>query len=202
MIAIIDFGAGNLRSVENALLKLGEKPLVSDSARKILDAEKVIFPGVGNFGEAMRVLQEKELDKTVKEVIAAGKPFLGICLGIQLLFEKSEESKGTAGLGIFKGEVKRFPDAKGLKVPQIGWNELELTQKKRLFDGITDKSFAYFMHSYYVAPKDSSIVAAETNYGLKYCSALEQEKVFATQFHPEKSGKIGLRILKNFVELK
>lgn len=200
MMAIIDFGAGNLRSVENALLKLGKKPLVTANPEKIMGAEKIVFPGVGNFGQAMKVLEEKGLDKAVKKVIADGKPFLGICLGMQLLFEKSEESPSSKGLGILKGEVKKFPV--GQKVPQIGWNELELKGGKKIFDGIPNNSFAYFVHSYYAKPEDESVVAAETEYGLKYCSALEWRNVIACQFHPEKSGKIGLKILKNFVGMK
>lgn len=200
MIAVIDFGAGNLRSVENALLKLGEKPLVTDRAETVLKAEKVVFPGVGNFGQAMQILQEKELDKAVKSVIATGKPFLGICLGMQLLFEKSEESDSSNGLGILEGAVKRFPSK--IKVPQIGWNELELKPGKRLFAGIPNKSFAYFVHSYYAKPKDKDVTAAETEYGIRYCSALEQGNIVACQFHPEKSGKRGLQILKNFIKMR
>ncbi|MCX6798996.1 MAG: imidazole glycerol phosphate synthase subunit HisH [Candidatus Diapherotrites archaeon] len=200
MIAVIDFGAGNLRSVENALLKLGEKPLVTGSPEKVLEAEKVVFPGVGNFGQAAETLRKSGLDKAVKSFIAEGKPFLGICLGMQLLFEKSEESKESKGLGVLQGAVQKFPAT--VKVPQIGWNQLELRDGKRLFKGVADKSFAYFVHSYYAAPGDESVVAAETEYGLRYCSALQRGNVFACQFHPEKSGEIGLKILKNFVEMR
>jgi glutamine amidotransferase len=200
MIAVVDFGAGNLRSVENALLKLGEKPLVTDKPEKVLGAEKVVFPGVGSFGQAVQALSEKGLDKAVKCIVAEGKPFLGICLGMQLLFEKSEESPESKGLGILEGEVKRFPAA--VKVPQIGWNQIELRNSGRLFRGVPGKSFAYFVHSYYALPRDESVVAAETEYGLRYCSALQQGNVIACQFHPEKSGEVGLRILKNFLEIE
>lgn len=199
MLAIIDFGAGNLRSVENALLKLGERPLVTNRPEEVLEAEKIVFPGVGCFGQAMKVLGGRALGGAVKKVIADGKPFLGICLGMQLLFERSEECPKVRGLGVLGGRAKRFP--LGQKVPQIGWNQLAFKRKSVLLQGLESGCFVYFVHSYYVEPLDESIVVAETGYGLEYCSVIESANVFATQFHPEKSGVAGLRVLRNFLEL-
>ncbi|MFH1255699.1 MAG: imidazole glycerol phosphate synthase subunit HisH [Candidatus Diapherotrites archaeon] len=200
MIGVIDYGAGNIRSVLNAVSAAGGKAeLVSDASR-ISSYEKLILPGVGNFGKVAENLEKKGMDKAIKEFIAGEKPFLGICLGLQLLLEGSEESKGSKGFGLFKGKNLRF--AGELKVPQIGWNQIEMQGKaSRLFKGVKSGSFAYFVHSYYAKPEDETIVAAETEYGIKYASAFEKGTVFATQFHPEKSGEVGLRILKNFVEL-
>jgi len=200
MIAVIDYGAGNLRSVMNAVSRLGAKAELASDAGGIASYEKLILPGVGNFGKVAENLEKKELNKAIKEFIAEGKPFLGICLGLQLLLEGSEESKKAKGFGLLKGINLRFSG--GLKVPQIGWNQIEICSgKSRLFKGVKSGSFAYFVHSYYAKPEDEKIIAAKTDYGITYASAIEMENVFAAQFHPEKSGEVGLRILKNFIEI-
>jgi len=203
MISVIDYGAGNLRSVENALRKVGADAKVSSDAGDLDSCEKVVFPGVGAFGDVMANLGKAGLDRAVKDAIAEGKPFLGICLGQQTLFGGSEENPGIKGLEVFRGKCVKFkPKETGIKVPQIGWNRLEIVKKEsKLFQGVRDGSYAYFVHSYYVVPQDKGIVSAETDYGGKYASAVEKDKVYAVQFHPEKSGEAGLRILKNFVEM-
>ena len=201
MIAIIDYNAGNLKSVEKALHLLGEETVITRSFREIEAADKVILPGVGAFGDAMEQLKKYELDKVIREVAAQGKPFLGICLGLQLLFEGSDESQGVEGLHILDGQVLRIPDAPGLKIPHIGWNSLELANDGRLFQGIEKGAYVYFVHSYYLKAANEQIVKATTEYSTHIHASVEQGNVFACQFHPEKSGAVGLSILKNFAEL-
>ena len=201
MIAIIDFNAGNLKSVEKALHLLGEETVITRSFQEIEAADRVILPGVGAFGDAMEQLKKYELDKVIREVAAQGKPFLGICLGLQLLFEGSDESQGVEGLHILDGQVLRIPDAPGLKIPHIGWNSLELANDGRIFQGIENGAYVYFVHSYYLKAANEQIVKATTEYSTHIHASVEQGNVFACQFHPEKSGAVGLSILKNFAEL-
>ena len=201
MIAIINYDAGNLKSVEKALHLLGEETVITRSFQEIEAADKVILPGVGAFGDAMEQLKKYELDKVIREVAAQGKPFLGICLGLQLLFEGSDESQGVEGLHILDGQVLRIPDAPGLKIPHIGWNSLELANDGRLFQGIEKGAYVYFVHSYYLKAANEQIVKATTEYSTHIHASVEQGNVFACQFHPEKSGAVGLSILKNFAEL-
>lgn len=198
MIGIIDYDAGNLKSVEKALLFLGEKTFVSRDGDELLKADKVILPGVGNFGDAMGKLKAFGLDQVIKEVVKKGTPFLGICLGLQLLFEESEEAPGVPGLGILKGKILRIPEEPGLKIPHIGWNSLTLQNEGRLFRGFEEEAYVYFVHSYYLKAEDEGIVKAVTEYGIKIHASVEQDNVFACQFHPEKSSSTGLDILKNF----
>lgn len=201
MIAIIDYDAGNLKSVEKALLSLGQECVVTRDFKEIEQADKVILPGVGSFGQAMEQLKKFELDKVLKEIPDSGKPFLGICLGLQLLFEQSEESEGVEGLGILKGEILRIPDKEGLKIPHIGWNSLDLQGNGRLFAGLEEHPYVYFVHSYYLKAAEESIVKATTDYSVRIHASVEQGNIFACQFHPEKSGSVGLQILKNFAEI-
>ena len=201
MIAIIDYDAGNLKSVEKALIKVGAEPVVTRDADLILQADKVILPGVGAFGEAMEKLHSFGLVDTIYKVVEQGTPLLGICLGLQLLFEYSEEKEGCKGLSILKGGVKRIPDAPGLKVPHMGWNSLTVKENAKLFKNLPADPYVYFVHSYYLQAEDPEVVAATAEYGVTVHASVEKENVFACQFHPEKSGEIGLTILKNFVEL-
>lgn len=201
MIAIIDYDAGNLKSVEKALLSLGQECVVTRDFKEIEQADKVILPGVGSFGQAMEQLKKFEMDKVLKEIPDSGKPFLGICLGLQLLFERSEESEGVEGLGILKGEILRIPDKEGLKIPHIGWNSLDLQGNGRLFAGLEEHPYVYFVHSYYLKAAEESIVKATTDYSVRIHASVEQGNIFACQFHPEKSGSVGLQILKNFAEI-
>ncbi len=201
MIAIIDYDAGNLKSVEKALLSLGQECVVTRDFKEIEQADKVILPGVGSFGQAMEQLKKFELDKVLKEIPDSGKPFLGICLGLQLLFERSEESEGVEGLGMLKGEILRIPDKEGLKIPHIGWNSLDLQGNGRLFAGLEEHPYVYFVHSYYLKAAEESIVKATTDYSVRIHASVEQGNIFACQFHPEKSGSVGLQILKNFAEI-
>lgn len=201
MIAIIDYDAGNIKSVEKALLSLGEEPVITRDREQILNADKVILPGVGAFGDAMQKLKEYGMDKVIHEVVAKGTPLLGICLGLQLLFERSDEAPGVEGLGVLSGEILRIPDMEGLKIPHMGWNSLRLINDGRLFRGLDDESYVYFVHSYYLKAADERIVKATTEYSTLIHAAVEQGNVFACQFHPEKSSDTGLHILKNFVEL-
>lgn len=201
MIAIIDYDAGNLKSVEKALLYLGQDVLVTRDREKILSADKVILPGVGNFGDAMEKLKGYRLEEVIRETARQGKPFLGICLGLQLLFERSAEAPGVEGLGILKGEILRIPDREDLKVPHIGWNSLKLQNQGRLFAGLEEEPYVYFVHSYYLKAADPQIVKAVTEYGVRIDASVESGNVFACQFHPEKSSRTGLKILKNFAEL-
>lgn len=201
MIAIIDYDAGNIKSVEKALLSLGEEPVITRDKEQILNADKVILPGVGAFGDAMQKLKEYGMDKVIHEVVAKETPLLGICLGLQLLFERSDEAPGVEGLGVLNGEILRIPDMEGLKIPHMGWNSLRLINDGRLFRGLDDESYVYFVHSYYLKATDERIVKATTEYSTLIHAAVEQGNVFACQFHPEKSSDTGLHILKNFVEL-
>ena len=201
MIAIIDYDAGNLKSVEKALIKVGAEPVVTRDASLILQADKVILPGVGAFGEAMEKLESFGLVETIYKVVEKGTPLLGICLGLQLMFEYSEEKEGCKGLALLKGGVKRIPDAPGLKVPHMGWNSLTVTGNAKLFRNLPADPYVYFVHSYYLQAEESEIVAATTEYGVTIHASVEKDNVFACQFHPEKSGETGLAILKNFVEL-
>ena len=202
MIAIIDYDAGNLRSVEKALLSLGEEVLVTRDRTELLAADKVILPGVGNFGDAMEKLKAYDLVRVIHELAERGKPLLGICLGLQLLFERSDEAPGVEGLGILKGEILRIPDKEGLKVPHIGWNSLHLQNEGRLFRDLPEGSYVYFVHSYYLKAENPQIVKATTEYGVTIDASVEQGNVFACQFHPEKSSRVGLRILENFAKLE
>lgn len=198
MTAIVDYGAGNLQSVKKALDFIGADSVITDNAEEILSADRVLLPGVGSFGDAMESMRAKKLDETVKKYAESGKPFLGICLGLQLLFEESEESPGVKGLGIFKGKIKRFSPDMGLKIPHIGWNSISIKQDCPIFGGIRENSYVYFVHSYYLEAQNPDDVAAVTNYGIDFHSAVGKGNVFATQFHPEKSGDVGIAILKNF----
>ncbi len=200
MIAILDYDAGNIKSVEKALLHLGEKVVITRDRDTILKCDRVILPGVGCFGDAMVKLREYNLDKVIYEVVESGKPFLGICLGLQLLYEESEESPGVKGLGILKGKIKRIPDKEGTKIPQIGWNSLDITEEATLFKGIDNDAYVYFVHSYYLEAEDEEDVAASTEYSVHIHASVEHNNVFACQFHPEKSSTVGLKILQNFME--
>lgn len=201
MIAIIDYDAGNLKSVQKALEFLGQEVLISRKHDEILSADKVILPGVGNFGDAMEKLKNYNLIEPIHEVAARNIPFLGICLGLQLLFEGSDESEGVRGLGILKGEIRKIPDAPGLKIPHIGWNSLRFMNDGRLFRNIDDDAYVYFVHSYYLKAEEPEIVKAVTEYGTIIDASVEKNNIFACQFHPEKSGDVGLQILKNFAEI-
>ena len=201
MIAIIDYDAGNIRSVENACNYIGQETVVTRDRDAILGADKVILPGVGSFGDAMDKLKKYNLIGTIEEVCSNKTPFMGICLGLQLLFKSSDETKGVPGLGILDGEVLRIPDAPGLKIPHIGWNSLEIKSDGRLFKDITNQSYVYFVHSYYLKAQEESIVKASTEYGCHIHASVEKDNIFACQFHPEKSGDVGLKILSNFAAL-
>ena len=201
MIAIVDYDAGNIKRVEKALHFRGREALVTGDSEEILRADKVILPGVGAFGDAMDTIRGRGLDKVLRKVAENGTPFLGICLGLQLLFERSDEAPGAEGLGILKGEILRIPEKEGLKIPHMGWNSLHLENNGRLFRGIEENAYVYFVHSYYLKAGDESIVKASTEYGVHIHASVEKDNVFACQFHPEKSSDVGLHILKNFVEL-
>ena len=201
MIAILDYDAGNIRSVEKALQHLGEETILTHDFREIQKADKVILPGVGAFGDAMGHLKHYELDRAIKEVVAMDKPFLGICLGLQLLFESSDETPGVEGLGILKGNILRIPEEDGLKIPHIGWNSLEFPRVGRLFQDLPAYPYVYFVHSYYLQAQEPQIVTATCEYGVQIHASVEKNQVFACQFHPEKSGEVGLKILKNFATL-
>ncbi len=209
MIAVIDYDAGNLASVQKALEALNEPSKITRDKREILSADGVILPGVGAFGDAMEKLERYDLVETIKETAKSGKPFLGICMGLQLLFESSEESPGKKGLGICKGKILRIPvlsaeeeDKKETyKIPHMGWNSLKFDHPGRLFKGIPENSYVYFVHSYYLHASDPAIVTASTKYSVDIHASIEQDNVFACQFHPEKSSKVGLSILKNFLKV-
>ena len=202
MIALLDYGAGNVRSVQKALTAAGGDVHLVPSPELVMQADAVVLPGVGAFDDCINAMRQQELFETAREFVSTGKPFLGICVGYQALFENSEEfNSSAAGLGIFEGSVVRFPDA-DVKVPQIGWNEVHFTQPDcPILQGIESGSHFYFVHSYYPQPKDKSIVATRTEYGVNFTSAIWRDNVFATQFHPEKSQKVGLQLLTNFVNL-
>lgn len=212
MIAVIDYDAGNIKSVEKALLHLGQETVVTREAEKILSADGVILPGVGAFGDAMAKLTAFGLVEVIRDCVAKEIPFLGICLGLQLLFESSEESPGVEGLHILEGKIRRIPSENGLKVPHIGWNDLHFPRRGRLFEGLgilgngspdgsQGNPYVYFVHSYYLQAADESIVTATTEYGVKIHASVEKGNVFACQFHPEKSSGAGMQILRNFVVL-
>ena len=198
MTAIVDYGAGNLQSVKKALDFIGAESVITDDPFVIMSSDRVLLPGVGSFGDAMESMRKKNLIDTVRQSALSGKPFLGICLGLQLLFEESEESPGVRGLGILKGKIKKFPVDMGLKIPHIGWNSIDIKQDDGIFKDIPNNSYVYFVHAYYLEAEDTSDIAAVTNYGIDFHSAVGRENIFATQFHPEKSGDVGLGILRNF----
>lgn len=201
MIAIIDYDAGNIKSVEKALLSLGAKVVITRDAQTILAADGVILPGVGAFGDAMAKLHSYGLVDVIRKCVDKGTPFLGICLGLQLLFESSEESPGVEGLHILDGQILRIPETPGLKIPHIGWNDLHFPRESRLFKGLSENSYVYFVHSYYLKAGEEQIVTATTEYGTHIHTAVEKGNVYACQFHPEKSSDVGLQILKNFVAI-
>lgn len=201
MIAIIDYDAGNLKSVRKALHYIGQDCIVTRDREELRKADKVILPGVGSFGDAMANLKRFELDKVIRELVAENIPFLGICLGLQLLFEASEESPGVEGLGLLQGEIVRIPENYGLKIPHIGWNSLEFQGDGRLFRGLPETPYVYFVHSYYLRAREEAIVKASTDYGVHIHASVEKNNLFACQFHPEKSSGTGLAILRNFAEL-
>ncbi len=198
MTAIIDYGAGNLHSVQNALTLLGEESKVTGNREEILSADRVILPGVGAFGDAMERLVDTGLVEVVREVAASGKPLLGICLGLQLMFESSEENPGVEGIGLFKGKAVKISDT-GLKIPHMGWNDIKVREDSYLLKGLGNEPYVYFVHSYYIQAEED-IVSAYTDYGVRLSVAVERDNVAAVQFHPEKSSTVGMKILKNFIE--
>jgi len=203
MITVIDYGMGNLRSVSKALESLGAKVKVSESPSDVKNADRLVFPGVGAFSVCMDEVNKRNLQEPIRDFIKSGKPFLGICMGLQLLFESSQEAPGVKGLGVLKGKVAKFTSP-NLKVPQIGWNQIDLTQKGKesaLFKGIENGDFFYFVHSYFALPEDEDIITSTTNYGVDFCSAINKDNIFATQFHPEKSQAKGLKVLENFLTI-
>ena len=201
MIAIVDYDAGNIKSVEKALEYIGEQPFVTRDSETILSADKVILPGVGSFGDAMEKLQKYGLVEILHEVVKKGIPLLGICLGLQLLFESSEETPGVHGLGVLKGKVVRIPDKAGYKIPHMGWNSIEIKKGAKILQGIGTNPYVYFVHSYYLQAADPDDVAATTEYITQVHASVEHDNIFACQFHPEKSGSVGERILQNFLDL-
>lgn len=201
MVAIIDYDAGNVKSVEKAVTALGQNAIVTGNPDEILSAEHVILPGVGAFGDAMKKLNQYGLVDTIRKVIEKKTPFLGICLGLQLLFESSEESPGVDGLGILSGKIVRIPEKDDLKIPHIGWNSLSYPNQGRLFQGVPEQSYVYFVHSYYLQADEPEIVKAVTEYGTIIHASVEKDNIFACQFHPEKSSEVGMTILKNFLDV-
>lgn len=201
MIAIIDYDAGNLLSVLKAFDKLGEKPVVTSDPDTILRADKVILPGVGAFGDAMDKIESHGLLPVINDYIKSGKPFFGICLGLQLLFEESEEAPGVRGIGALKGKIRKIPVGEYKKIPHMGWNSLDFPKEGKLFKGIDEGAYVYFVHSYYLDATDKSIVSATTRYNVTIDASVEAGNIFACQFHPEKSGDVGLKILENFINL-
>lgn len=207
MIAIIDYGMGNLRSVQKGFEKVGADAVITADPKLVLEAEKIVLPGVGAFRDCMSNLEQGGFVEPILRVIAEGRPFLGICVGMQLLFEDSVEFGLYKGLGVIPGHVLRFPEGmkecdEELKVPHMGWNQINFKQQPYVYNGVADGSNVYFVHSYYVKPDDQSVVATTTNYGIEFCSSICRDNIVATQFHPEKSQEIGLRMLKNFAESK
>lgn len=201
MVAVIDYDAGNIKSVQKALEFLGKQAVVTRDRKVILTAERVILPGVGNFGDAMVKLKDFGLISVIEEVAKQGTPFLGICLGLQLLFEESEESPGVRGLGLLPGKIVRIPKETGLKIPQIGWNALKYPSKGRLFEKVPEGAYVYFVHSYYLQAQEKEIVKATAEYGVTVEASVEKDNIFACQFHPEKSSEAGLQILRNFMNV-
>lgn len=198
MIAVLDYGAGNLQSVVKALCFIGCDPVVTAEPGVLAEASAAVLPGVGAFGDAMDRLKNSGLEKPVLDFIGSGRPFLGICLGLQMLFEESEEAPGVPGLGVLKGRVCRIPEAPGLKIPHIGWNSLDLKERGGLFSGLEEHPYVYFVHSYYLKAADRAVVTATAEYGVTIDAAVRRGNLFATQFHPEKSGRAGLQMLRNF----
>lgn len=201
MIAIIDYDAGNIKSVEKALNFLGEEAIITRDRDEILKSDKVILPGVGAFGDAMEKLHQYGLVETIQEVVKREIPFLGICLGLQLMFESSDEAPGVKGLGLLPGKILRIPKQGDLKIPHMGWNDIKIKEGAKLFQGLEQDPYVYFVHSYYLKADDEDIVAATTQYGVTIHASVEKGNIFACQFHPEKSSTVGLHILKNFVSL-
>ena len=201
MIAIVDYDAGNIKSVEKALQFLGQEPVVTRDKETLLQAEKVIVPGVGAFGDAMGKMHQYGLVEVLREIAAKGTPLLGICLGLQLFFESSEETPGVEGLGLLPGKIVRIPDKEGFKIPHMGWNSIQINPASRLLKGIEEGAYVYFVHSYYLQAENEADVAATTDYVVNIHAAAEHENIFATQFHPEKSASVGERILQNFLRL-
>lgn len=201
MVAIIDYDAGNIRSVEKAVQSLKQEVICTRDPEQILKADHVILPGVGSFGDAMEKLRNYGLVDVIRKVVESGRPFLGICLGLQLLFTESEESPGVRGLGLLPGKIRKIPEGEGRKVPQIGWNDIALNPESRLFKGIPDHCYVYFVHSYYLDAENKDQVAATTEYGVTIDAAVEAGNLMACQFHPEKSSGVGLRILQNFLDM-
>ena len=201
MIAIIDYNAGNLQSVYKAFKHIGSDCFITRDRDEIMNADGAVLPGVGSFGDTVDTLEKFKIKQVVIDFINSGKPFLGICLGLQLLFPHSEESPGAVGLGVFGGEIRRIPNGDGLKIPHMGWNSLEVKKGSRLFKGIEENPYVYFVHSYFLDAEDKDIVAATAEYGVTIDAAVEKGNVFATQFHPEKSGETGLNILRNFAKI-
>ena len=201
MISIIDYDAGNIMSVEKAIRHLGEDLIITDDPDCILSSDKVILPGVGAFGDAMDKIRKAKLDRVIYEVVDRKIPFIGICLGLQLLFESSQEAPGVPGLGLLEGRILRIPEKDGLKIPHMGWNSLEYRKDSRLFQNLPEEPYVYFVHSYYLEAKNKEDVAATTHYSTLIHAAVEHENIYACQFHPEKSGAVGLQILDNFIHL-
>ncbi len=201
MIAIIDYDAGNIKSVEKAFMALGQDVVVTRDQATIMNAEGVVLPGVGAFGDAMDKLHTYDLVETIHKVVEKKTPFLGICLGLQLMFESSEETPGVEGLGLLKGKIVRIPEGEGLKIPHIGWNNLAYPNQGRLYQDIPENSYVYFVHSYYLQAEEPEIVRATTEYGVTIHASVEKDNVFACQFHPEKSSAVGMKILENFVKV-
>lgn len=201
MVAIIDYDAGNIKSVEKAVIALGEETIVTRDHNAILAADHVILPGVGAFGDAMEKLQRYELVEIIRKITDRGTPFLGICLGLQLLFESSEESEGVRGLGILPGKILKIPEHKDIKIPHIGWNSLSYPSEGRLFRGLHEGAYVYFVHSYYLQAKEPEIVKAVTEYSALIHASVEKDNIFACQFHPEKSSEVGMKILRNFLDV-
>jgi glutamine amidotransferase len=201
MIAIIDYEMGNLRSVQKAFERVGHSATITSDPAALPEAKRIVLPGVGAFRDAISALRERELVEPIRAAVSSGKPFLGICLGLQLLFDKSYEDGEYEGLGIVPGNVVRFQVPSQYKVPHMGWNQLKFRLRPPIFKGIEDEPYFYFVHSYYVVPKDASVIATETEYPGAFCSSVWRDNLFATQFHPEKSQAAGLKLLKNFAEL-
>lgn len=201
MIAIIDYDAGNIKSVEKAIQFLGEEAVITRDEDVILGADGVILPGVGSFGDAMNRIRSYGLEEVIQEVVKRRIPFLGICLGLQLMFESSEETPGVKGLGLLPGKIVRLPEGEGRKIPHIGWNSLKFPKQSRLFEGLCEDSYVYFVHSYYLQAEETADVAATTEYGACIHAAVEHDRIFACQFHPEKSSEVGLKILQNFLNV-
>lgn len=200
MIAIIDYDAGNTASVTNAFRALGEEVILTDNKEQIESADRVVLPGVGAFGDAMKKLRERDLETVIRDVVAKGTPFLGICLGMQLLFEESEESPGVKGLSLLKGRIRRFDDKAGLKIPQIGWNDLRFPHPSKLFQNVPEGAHVYFVHSYHLPLEGNEpVIAACAEYGTVFGAAVEKDNLMACQFHPEKSADVGRQILVNFL---